>query len=126
MKQWSLVSLKIILLILIIIPSFLVAGLIDFSAKNWSFWDLLEHISVIIICFILTFIATNVEFMLFRDKSYGTPFLLNSVIYSFIISFIVILSPPMAYFIRIFAIYNLIVLIFFFLGPLGILSFLFD
>ncbi|MBX4133524.1 hypothetical protein JMI89_07760 [Frischella sp. Ac48] len=126
MKQWSLVSLKTILLILIIVPSFLVAGMIDFSTKDWSFWDLSEHISFIIICFVLTFIATNVDFMLFRDESYGTPFLLNSVIYGLIISFIAILSPPMAYFIRIFAIYNLIVLIFFFIRPLGILSILFN
>lgn len=116
MRKISVIAMvKFCLWSLIIVPGLFVAGLIDYSANHGFFLQLLSHFHFIFFSVAISVIATLI--LTFFDHDLDIiDFLLQTVICCIIISYIAVLSSGMAYFVRSYGFYNLIILIIIFIG----------
>ncbi|OCG36070.1 hypothetical protein A9G39_10650 [Gilliamella sp. Imp1-6] len=98
-------ALKIVHWSLIILPGLLGASLFDYSA-NSCFELIHEHIVLIFVLLIVSVLM--IFFSLNQYYEDVCDFFILSIIITVAISYIAILSPPVAYFVRGYGFYNLI------------------
>ncbi|MCX8649413.1 hypothetical protein J3U21_02885 [Gilliamella sp. B2776] len=94
----------------VILPGGLVAGLVNYSAESWLDMFTFEQLRFAFFSLILSVITVFILFFWNKQLDNWSKYLFISIFLCILASYLPIFSPPVAYFIRAYGIYNIIVL----------------
>ncbi len=110
MKKTIVCILEMILWTFVILPGGLVAGLVNYSAESWLDMFTFEQLRFAFFSLILSVITVFILFFWNKQLENWSKYLFISIFLCILASYLPIFSPPVAYFIRAYGIYNIIVL----------------
>ena len=111
MKKTIVFILEKILWAFVILPGLFVAGLVDYSAESWFDMFTSKTFRLAFFSLILSVITVFIIFFWNKQLENWSKYLFNAIFVCIIASYLPIFSPSVAYFIRAYGIYNIVVIV---------------
>lgn len=110
MKKTIVFILEKILWACIILPGLFVAGLVDYSVESWHGIFTSKNVKLASSSFMLSIITVFIIFIWDKQCENWLKYLFIAIFVCIIASYLPIFSPSIAYFIRAYGIYNIVVI----------------